>query len=307
MRTISSETGKDNSDVIERYSHVMAELSPSAKNETPNRAPDVANWNGNTSFEKVGDPGEVITAEAKALCKAIKSYIFLFHEQHSMLKEKIGTLRSIADNLDKVSKRTKIAGITGGATTAAGGVAAAAGVILSPVTAGASLALTAVGVGVAAAGGVTGASAAIAHGVSTSGDKKKIDKLLQEYKDLMKEITERLKVVCECMEKLKLHDLAVLCEARKISEKISRMIDLATTGGASANTLESNTKAFGQIEGFALAMDFFYSQEKDGLKLKKGLESKLAQKIRKLSEDLDKGLEELRQIKTLFMKYCKVV
>ena len=66
----------------------------------------------------------------------------------------------------KISKRTKIAGITGGATTVAGGVAAAAGVILSPFTFGASLALTAVGVGVATAGGVTGASAAIAHKVT---------------------------------------------------------------------------------------------------------------------------------------------
>lgn len=68
--------------------------------------------------------------------------------------------------LFQVSKGTKIAGITGGATTVAGGVAAAAGVILSPFTLGASLALTAVGVGVAAAGGVTGASAAIANKVT---------------------------------------------------------------------------------------------------------------------------------------------
>ncbi|XP_008298897.1 apolipoprotein L3-like [Stegastes partitus] len=83
------------------------------------------------------------------------------------LKHHIYELRCIADNLDKVSKGTKIAGITGGATTVAGGVAAAAGVILSPFTLGASLALTAVGVGVAAAGGVTGASAAIANKVTS--------------------------------------------------------------------------------------------------------------------------------------------
>ena len=54
-----------------------------------------------------------------------------------------------------MSKGTKIAGITGGTTTALGGVAAAAGVILCPLTLGASLALTVVGVGMAAAGGVT--------------------------------------------------------------------------------------------------------------------------------------------------------
>ncbi|MED6243516.1 hypothetical protein ATANTOWER_021619 [Ataeniobius toweri] len=74
----------------------------------------------------------------------------------------------------QVSKKTKIAGITGGASTAAGGVAAAAGVILAPFTGGASLALTVVGAGVAAAGGVT--SAAIANKANLNQDKKKIDK-----------------------------------------------------------------------------------------------------------------------------------
>ena len=71
----------------------------------------------------------------------------------------------------QVSKGTKIAGITGGATSALGGVAAVAGVALAPFTLGASLLLTVAGAGVMAAGGITGASAAIAHKVNRNTPK----------------------------------------------------------------------------------------------------------------------------------------
>ena len=98
-------------------------------------------------------------------------YAFTY-EKVTIWKEKGKKLRlhlhesTLIQTPSQVSKGTKIAGITGGATSAVGGIAAVAGVVLSPFTFGASLALTAIGVGVATAGGVTGASAAIAHKVS---------------------------------------------------------------------------------------------------------------------------------------------
>ncbi|XP_071360247.1 apolipoprotein L3-like isoform X3 [Trachinotus anak] len=257
--------------------------------------------------ENIDQARRIIPVKAGHLYKAIGVYILLLTEHSSTLKEYTSELQCIADNLNKVSKGTKIAGITGGASVVAGGVAAAAGVILSPVTLGASLALTAVGVGVAAAGGVTGASAAITSKVSSSNDKKKIDKILQEYKDLMKDIIDCLKFINDGMELLKRHGLSHLCKARQHSQRVASMVDLAATGGASSRALEANSKAFGLIEGFALALDFYYTQDKDGQKVKKGLESKFALKIRKLAEGLDKGLDELMHIKDLFSKYCQLV
>ncbi|XP_070781809.1 apolipoprotein L6-like [Enoplosus armatus] len=246
----------------------------------------------------------IIKVEAKQLYKAILRYILLLSEHGGTLKQHIDELLCIADNLDMVSKRTKIAGITGGATTVAGGVAAAAGVILSPFTLGASLALTAVGVGVATAGGVTGASAAIANKVNVSQDKKKIEKTFQEYDCLMEDIQACLKFINEGMEQLKQHDLSVLSDARMDSVRVARMVQLAATGGASARAIEANSKASGLIEGFALGMDMYFTQGKDGQKLKKGFESKFAKKIRKLAEDLNKALDELMQVKDLFRTHC---
>ncbi len=61
-------------------------------------------------------------------------------------------LHAIADGLDRFNKKTKIAQITGGSTSAVGGVATITGLILAPFTMGTSLIVTAVGLGVAMAG-----------------------------------------------------------------------------------------------------------------------------------------------------------
>ncbi|TKS68616.1 Apolipoprotein L3 [Collichthys lucidus] len=146
---------------------------------------------------------KIVKLQAEHLYKAVQVYILLLSKHGSFLKERNTELLCIADNLDKVSKNTKIAGITGGATTVAGGVAAAAGVILSPLTLGVSLALTVIGVGVAAAGGVTGASAAIVNQVNVTQDKKKIEKTFQEYESRMEDIQGCLKFINEGMEEMK--------------------------------------------------------------------------------------------------------
>uniref|UniRef100_UPI003AACE45B uncharacterized protein n=1 Tax=Centroberyx gerrardi TaxID=166262 RepID=UPI003AACE45B len=253
---------------------------------------------------------KIITVKARRIYNAIQLYIVLLTQHGGTLKNHIDELLSIADNLDKVSKGTKIAGITGGATGALGGVAVAAGVILSPFTMGASLALSAVGVGVAAAGGITGASAAIAHKVNATQDKKKIEKTFQEYEALMADIQGCLTFVNEGMEQLRQHDLSTLSGARAESlraesMRVARVAELATAGGTSLRAARANSKAAGLMQGFALGMDFFFTQGKDDQKLKKGLESKFAKKIRKVAKELDNGLDELIQTKELFKQYSE--
>ncbi|KAF7649619.1 hypothetical protein LDENG_00138520, partial [Lucifuga dentata] len=175
-----------------------------------------------------------------------------------------------------VSKGTKIAGITGGASTVVGGAAAAAGIILSPFTLGASLALTVVGVGVAAAGGITGASAAIANKVNTTQDRKKLEKTFQKYQELMEDIQACLSFISEGVEQLLQHDLSHLSAARTRSARVTGVVDLTAAGGASTKAMEANSKASGLMQGFAVGMDFYFKQGKDGEKLKKGLESNRA-------------------------------
>ncbi|PWA32535.1 hypothetical protein CCH79_00015080, partial [Gambusia affinis] len=239
---------------------------------------------------------EMINAKAEKLYKAIQTYIQLISKHAVDLKSHIKELNNISDNLDKFAKKTKIAGITGGASTAAGGVAAAAGVILAPFTAGASLALTVVGAGVVAAGGVTGASAAIANKANLNQDKKKIDKTLNDFSVRYEEILTSLMFINEGMDLLKQHGVTLLNETMMDSKAAACAVQLAT-GEASAMASEKSSNASGMLKGFAIGMDFYFTKDKDGQKLKKGLESKLPQKLRKLVGDLDTGLDELVKIK----------
>ncbi|XP_051240369.1 apolipoprotein L3-like isoform X2 [Dicentrarchus labrax] len=248
---------------------------------------------------------KVINIQAEHLYKAVRVYILLLSEHVGFLKQLTEELLSIADNLNNVSKGTKIAGITGGATSVAGGVAAAAGVILSPFTLGFSMALTVVGVGVAAVGGVTGASAAIANKVIYDQDKKKIEKAFQDYEGRMKEIRDCVTFIGDGIERLRQHDLSLLDEARKESVRVGKMVELATTGGGSTKAIETTSGAFGLMEGFAHDIGIHFTQGKDGQKqLKKGHESALANKLRSLAENLNNALEVLMEMKEDFIKRC---
>lgn len=98
----------------------------------------------------------------------------VFTERAEVLWQSIIRLHTIADDISNFHQKARIAGITGGTTTAVGGVTAIAGLALAPFTFGASLVVTAVGVGVATAGGITSASAAISDNVNNMNDRKKV-------------------------------------------------------------------------------------------------------------------------------------
>lgn len=135
--------------------------------------------------------------------------------------------------------------------------------------------------------------------VNKTHDQKKIEKILQEYNDLVVEIQACLKFISEGMEQLMQHDLSTLSEAR-----LAGVVDLAAMGGASAKAIEANRKASGLMLGFAHGMDIYFTKGKNGQKLKKGLKSEFAKKIRTVAEELEKGLHELMQVKELFDQYC---
>ncbi|XP_041725661.1 uncharacterized protein LOC121555872 isoform X1 [Coregonus clupeaformis] len=257
-------------------------------------------WKDLANDPKLAKKGEakLFKVKAQRIQNALQLYNFLLTKHGETLKNHIIDLISIADNLDKVSKGTKIAGITGGATGAVGGVAAVAGVILAPFTLGASLALTVVGVGVAAAGGVTGASAAIANKVSSAQDRKKIELILQDYRALIGNIEACLRFINVGMEHLRKHNLSTL---QGVDTEAVRVASVAiVTGVGSSSAIEASSKASGMLQGFALGMDIYFTQKKDGKggqKLKKGLESKFGKKIREVAQQLKEGLDEVFKVK----------
>lgn len=84
------------------------------------------------------------------------------------------------------------------------------------------------------------------------------------------------------MELLKQHDLTVLKETARKSKRVANVVKLVT-GDA------------GDMALLSAAMDYYFTVGKH--RLKKSLESNLAENLCSLAEDLDKGLSELINIK----------
>uniref|UniRef100_A0A7N8XTD9 Apolipoprotein L, 1 n=1 Tax=Mastacembelus armatus TaxID=205130 RepID=A0A7N8XTD9_9TELE len=257
---------------------------------------------------------------AKKVQKGIRVFNKLFTERAESLWQHIIDLNSIADGLDKFNKNTKIAQITGGSTSALGGITTIAGLALAPVTMGTSLIVTAVGLGVATAGGLTSAGAGISNQVNNSMDRKKVEKLVEDYQEKMVDLNKCLKFIQQGIENLRMFDLikmkkqaynqdfpvlnssfyedgamagkAVLINANEIM----RVVQIANMAGSTAaRAVQIASMATGVLTGLFVGMDIYFVA-KDSKELKKGAKSEFAAKIREVTMQLHDGLVELNMI-----------
>ncbi|XP_035027019.2 uncharacterized protein LOC118118172 isoform X7 [Hippoglossus stenolepis] len=286
-------------------------------------------WNTVEQWEdtpEVEDMTEKEEAKAFALTaekvqKGIRVFNKLFSERAESLWMHVIDLNSIADGLDKFNKKTKIAQITGGSTSAIGGVATIAGLVLAPITLGTSLIVTAVGLGVATAGGLTSAGAGISNQVNNSMDRKKVEKIVEDYQVKMVDLNKCLKFIKQGIENLRRFDLlkmkkhaynrdfpvlsssfyedgamagkAILINANEIM----RVVQIANVAGSTAaRAVQIASMATGVLTGLFVGMDIYFVA-KDSKELKKGAKSEFAAKIREVATQLHDGLVELNSIR----------
>ncbi|KAA8587764.1 hypothetical protein FQN60_016626 [Etheostoma spectabile] len=286
-------------------------------------------WNTVESWEDTFQEDDMTDKEeAKAFAvtadkvrKGIRVFNKLFSERAESLWQHVMDLNSIADGLDKFSKNTKIAQITGGSTSALGGVATITGLALAPFTMGTSLIVTAVGLGVATAGGLTSAGAGISNQVNNSMDRKKVEKIVQDYQEKMDDLNKCLTFVKQGIENLRRFDLikmkkhaynrdfpalnfnfyedgamagkAILNNANEIM----RVVQIANMAGSTAaRAVQIASMATGVLAGLFVGMDIYFVA-KDSKELKKGAKSEFAAKIREVALQLHDGLVELNGIR----------
>ncbi|XP_061695702.1 titin homolog isoform X5 [Syngnathoides biaculeatus] len=286
-------------------------------------------WNTVESWEDTpqnDDMTEKEEAKAFALTadkvqKGIRVFNKLFSERAESLWQHVIDLNSMADALDKFNKNTKIAQITGGSTSAIGGVATIAGLALAPVTLGTSLIVTAVGLGVATAGGLTSAGAGISNQVNNSMDRKKVEKIVEDYQEKIADLNKCLKFIKQGIENLRRFDLikmknnaynrdfpvlsssfyedgamagkAILINANEIM----RVVQIANVAGSTAaRAVQIASMATGVLTGLFVGMDIYFVA-KDSKELKKGAKSEFAAKIREVATQLHEGLVELNTIR----------
>lgn len=258
---------------------------------------------------------------AEKVQKGIRVFNKLFTERAEGLWQHVIDLNAIADGLDRFNKRTKIAQITGGSTSAVGGVATIAGLALAPVTFGTSLIVTAVGLGVATAGGLTTASAGISNQVNNSLDRKKVERIVEDYQEKIGDLNKCMNFIKQGIENLRRFDLiklkkhaynqdfpalsaniyedgamagkAILINANEIM----RVVQIANVAGSTAaRAVQIASMATGVLTGLFVGMDIYFVA-KDSRELKKGAKSEFAAKIREVAEQLHSGLVELNTIR----------
>ncbi|XP_042283841.1 splicing factor, arginine/serine-rich 19-like isoform X1 [Thunnus maccoyii] len=267
------------------------------------------------------EEAKAFAVTAAKVQKGIRLFNKLFSERAESLWQHVIDLNSIADGLDKFNKKTKIAQITGGSTSAIGGVATIAGLALAPVTMGTSLIVTAVGLGVATAGGLTSAGAGISNQVNNSMDRKKVEKIVEDYQEKMVDLNKCLKFIKQGIENLRRFDLirmkkdaynqdfpvlsssfyedgamagkAILINANEIM----RVVQIANVAGSTAaRAVQIASMATGVLTGLFVGMDIYFVA-KDSKELKKGAKSEFAAKIREVATQLHDGLVELNGLR----------
>ncbi|KAJ8261553.1 hypothetical protein GJAV_G00155650 [Gymnothorax javanicus] len=229
--------------------------------------------------------------------KGIHVFNKLFMEQAEGLWMHISALCAIAENLSEFHKKAKIASITGGTTSAVGGVTAITGLVLAPFTLGATLAITAVGIGIATAGGITTASATISDSVNSSHDRKKVERIVQDYQAKMADINKCVLYVQQGLERLLARNLQKMDVAGRQDAGLSRSVQMASEASSrSERAVQISSQVNTMLTGLHQGMDKYY-MEQDSRELKKSCKTEFGAQIRHVAERLHEALVELNSIR----------
>ncbi|XP_017165762.1 uncharacterized protein LOC103480346 isoform X2 [Poecilia reticulata] len=282
-------------------------------------------WDEWNEANQNDDAEEVVEQAADRVFMAARLFVRFFNQRGASLQQRILELLSLADLADNFHKKTVTASVGGGVASVAGSVTTITGLILAPFTAGTSLIVTAVGIGIATAGGVTSASANITDTLHSKTDRKKVEKMIQDYQDEIKDIKDCLEFLQEGMETLEEWNFEKYAESISKKHLNQNVKHVMKEGGRAGKALVINTESListvqvlnvaggaakaaqvmsvttGVMSGLFLALDVFFLA-KDSMELKKGAKTEFAAKIREVCKDLQDGLLELNRIKEELQK-----
>ncbi|XP_029687346.1 uncharacterized protein isoform X2 [Takifugu rubripes] len=282
-----------------------------------------AEWNETNNFP---DNEEMALEQAAdRVYMAACLFVRLFNQRGASLQHRILELLALADAADQFHKKTVAAAVGGGVASVAGSIATITGLILAPFTFGASIIVTAVGISVATAGSITSATANITDAVHSNMDRKKLEKMIQDYQDEINVIRECLEFVQAGMDTLQEWDFDKYSQsaAKKAlnhnikhvmkeggragkalminTDKLISTVQILGTAGGAAKAVQAISVTTGVMSALFLALDVFFLA-KDSHELRKGAKTKFANKIRDVCKELQDGLLELNKVKTQLQK-----
>ncbi|XP_033507648.1 uncharacterized protein LOC117272723 [Epinephelus lanceolatus] len=331
----SSDTEAPPQEVVEVQTLEMAEVLVSSEGAALDPLEDeeglllwwrtVEGWDEWNEANENDEPEEVVEQAADRVFMAARLFVRFFNQRGASLQQRILGLLSLADAADIFHKKTVTASVGGGVASVAGSITTITGLILAPFTAGASLIVTAVGIGVATAGGIASASANITDTVYSKTDRKKVEKMIHDYEEEIKDIKDCLEFLQEGMDTLEEWNFEKYAESISKKHLNQNVKHVVKEGGRAGKALVINTESListvqvlsvaggaakaaqvmsvttGVMSGLFLALDVFFLA-KDGMELKQGAKTEFAGKIRDVCKDLQDGLLELNRIKEELQK-----
>ncbi|KAM4564340.1 uncharacterized protein V3H82_013407 [Fundulus diaphanus] len=285
----------------------------------------VEGWDQWNEANQEDDAEEVVEQAADRVFMAARLFVRFFNQRGASLQQRILELLSLADSADNFHKKTVTASVGGGMASVAGSITTITGLVLAPFTAGTSLIVTAVGIGIATAGGVTTASANITDTLHSKTDRKKVEKMIEDYQNEIKDIKDCLDFLQEGMETLDEWNFEKYTESisKKYlnqnvkhvmkeggragkalvinTESLINTVQVLNVAGSAAKAAQVMSVTTGVMSGLFLALDVFFLA-KDSMELKKGAKTEFAAKIRDVCKDLQHGLLELNRIKEELQK-----
>ncbi|XP_061694775.1 myosin-1 [Syngnathoides biaculeatus] len=283
-----------------------------------------AEWNEAANFQE-DEEGIAMEEAADRVYMAARLFVRLFNQRGASLQQSILELLAIADAADQFHKKTVSAAVGGGVASVAGSLATITGLILAPFTFGASIIVTAVGISVATAGSITSATANITDAVHSNMDRKKVEKMIQDYQEQIKDIRECMDFVQEGIDTLQEWDFEKYSQsaAKKAlnhnikhvvkeggragkalminTDKLISTVQVLGAGAGAAKAAQAISVTTGVMSALFLALDVFFLA-KDSHELRKGAKTKFASKIRDVCKELQNGLLELNKVKTQLQK-----
>ncbi|XP_073331237.1 uncharacterized protein [Pagrus major] len=285
----------------------------------------VEGWDEWNEANQDDEAEDVVGDAADRVFMAARLFVRFFNQRGASLQQRILELLSLADSADTFHKKTVTASVGGGVASVAGSITTITGLILAPFTAGTSLIVTAVGIGVATAGGLASASANITDTVHSKTDRKKVEKMIQDYQEEIKDIKECLEFLQAGMEMLEEWNFEqytdsiskkhlnqnvkhVMKEGGRAgkallinTESLISTVQVLSVAGGAAKAAQVMSVTTGVMSGLFLALDVFFLA-KDSMELKKGAKTDFATKIREVCKELQDGLLELNRIKEELQK-----
>ncbi|KAJ8272567.1 hypothetical protein GJAV_G00090720 [Gymnothorax javanicus] len=281
-------------------------------------------WNESSNFQE-DEEEQAVEQAADRVYLAAQLFVRLFNQRGASLQKHILELLSMADAADNFHKRALKASMGGRVASVVGSVTTITGLILAPFTFGSSIIVTAVGIGVATAGTITSASAHITDSVHSTLDRKKVEKIIQDYEGEIKDIRECMEFVQAGMDALQgwnfekytdsvakralnrniKHVVKEGARAGKAlminTDKLVNTVQILSVAGGAAKAAQAISVTTGVMSALFLALDIFFLA-KDSHDLRKGAKTKFAKKLRDVCKELQDGLLELNRLKTELQK-----